>query len=84
MLQENGGTCPRKLVWIQPPFLAYKTQLTENQSTPFEITLNSGLETSLEFYITLYLHMISAFEGHGNAYEPVRSNACHAYKQAVT
>jgi hypothetical protein len=49
------------LACIQPPFSAYRTQITGNQIARFKRTLN-GLEKTLEFTFILYLHMISPFE----------------------
>jgi hypothetical protein len=58
-------------------FQHYKTHCTERPSAPFERALKFGLESRLGFYIyTLYLYMITAFEGHGNAYKPVHIYAC--------
>jgi hypothetical protein len=53
---------------IQPPFSAYRAQLTVKPSAPFERAENSGLEKILRFTSTLHLYMISAFEEHGNTY----------------
>jgi hypothetical protein len=51
---------------IQPPFSAYRTQLTGKESVPFKRMLNFGLETYTDLKFTLYLYLVSAIEGGGN------------------
>ncbi len=62
------GNC----VCTQPAFSANRIELTAKQSAPFERTLKFGLR----FYFYFPLYMISALEGHGNAYGPVRIPTC--------
>jgi hypothetical protein len=70
MYRKMDKTIHGNCACIQPLFSAYRTELSGKPSVPFERAKNSSLETVLRFTFTLYLYMISAFEGHGNTYKP--------------
>jgi hypothetical protein len=64
---DKAESCSRELCLHPPAFSAHITQLTGKPSAQFERTENSSLQTALRFTFTLYLYIISAFEGHENA-----------------
>jgi hypothetical protein len=52
------------------------TKVTGILIATLERAWHFSLETTLSVHIVCYLYMSSAFEGHGNTYEPVRIYAC--------
>jgi hypothetical protein len=52
-------------------FPVHNIDLQQETIAPLERARHYGLEIKLTFCFVFYLHVISAFEEHGNIYKPV-------------
>jgi hypothetical protein len=86
MYRKMDKTVYGNFACMQPPFSAYRTQLTGKRKYTFRKNgrfLSRNNITGLYLCNILLLYMISDSEGHGNTYKPVRLclYACCTYKK---